>query len=484
MQEVKEVQKRWAELVTNPVSVLDYVYISDPLKGVVKFLLWAHLIECFNVFLTHSLIIVLKARQIGLSWLLAVYAVWIILTKPESNVLLISKGEREAFELLNKCKFILNHFPDELFPSKPTFSLNSASTLGIQAMNSKITALPCTATTGVGEAATLVICDEWDKWEPFLQEQTFASLKPTIDAGGQFIAVSTVNKLEPDSFFKSVFRKALEGINNFKWLFYPYSVRPSRDDDWYERQKREYPDYQLEQEYPRSIEEALSPLSAKSVFDKDALTRLLANVGEPIETRRGYVHIYKYPEVGVTYVAGADTGEGVGLDYSTLTILGTSAVGAEVVAVIHSNNIKPDIFAYEVYKLCEEYFWPLLAVENNGLGIATINKLLELNHHNLYYGDTNKEKAGITTTASSKQYSLIDLDTALKSGGLISRFKPQVLELFNFHWHEGRDGSYKPQAASGCHDDLVDSLRFANDMRKFKAIRRDIRVTYPQGRWN
>jgi len=448
-----EIAQKLLQIAGNPLEFLEYVYIRDPLRGRIKFEQWNHLLDALTVFLAFPLVIILKARQIGVSWLLAAYAVWTILTKPLANVLLISKGEREAGELLSKCKFIYQNLPDYL---QQSLSYDSASCIGLSKMESKITALPCTGTAGIGEAATLVICDEWDKWDVEIQESNFASLKPTIDAGGQFIGVSTVDKYKVDSLFKQIFREALAGHNNFKGLFYPWNIRPGRDSNWYKKQELDYPDYLLKQEYPSTVEEALSPLTGKSIFRPEALERLLNNTIAPTEIRRGYVHIIHPPEVGVRYVGAVDVGEGVGLDYSVYNIVGTKGMQSEVCAVIYSNEIKTDLFAYEIYRLWEEYYKHLLAVENNSLGIAVLNKLVELGCSNLY---KTKEKLGWTTTAQTRETGLVELSQDIDNGSLITRFRPQVLELMNFYFKDGR-----PQAARGGHDDLVMSLMIANQI--------------------
>lgn len=398
------------------------------------------------------------------------------LTIPYANILLISKGEREAWELLSKCRFIYSNLPDWL---KQPLSLDSVSCMGFSVLGSKISTLPCTGTAGIGEAATLVICDEWDKWDMEIQEQNFASLKPTIDAGGKFIGVSTSDKAKVDSFFKEVLRSARAKENNFVYLFYPWNVVPDRDTNWYERQRADYPDYLLKQEYPNSLEEALSPLTGQSVFNEIVLRKLLEKCVEPEETRRGFIHIIHPPQVGVRYVAAGDVGEGVGLDYSVLNIIGMEGLQAEVCAVIHSNKIKTDMFAYEAHELCKEYFFPLLAIENNSLGVATLNKLTELGYPRLYSTKDkqgNIKKLGWTTSGGLGGFTgvryaaLIELSNAINNGRLITKYKPQVLEMMNFYFQQGAP----PQAAKGSHDDTVLTLMIGNQMLKESPMIREL----------
>ena len=457
MTTLKEAKEKLIEITWDPIKLLALVWIADPLKGSVKFQEWPHLLKIIWVLLHHRLVIIVKARQIGISWLLAIYALWIIMTKPSSKVLLISKGEREATELLAKSRYIYQHLPDWL---KPELSFDSATVLGIKAMDSKIVALPSTEGAGRGEAATVVIGDEWDYHE--YAEANYGAMKPTIDAGGQFIAATTINKAEPDNFPKQMINAAIDGKNNFKLLFYNWRARPGRDDAWYEQMCKEYPEWQREGEYPNTLEEAMSPLSARSVFDKVVLQRLFNEAVQPVEVRADCVYILHPPKVGYHYVAGGDVGEGVGLDYSALTILGLKGMSAEVCAVIHSNTIKTDMFAYQVDKLCREYFNPMVAVENNSIGVAVINALVDLRYPRLY--GEKKDKLG-WHTGTNRTTMIDELSVSIRDGSILTFYKPQVIEMMRFQWKEGR-----PDAPKNQHDDLIFSLAIANQMLRVSPV--------------
>ena len=452
----------WCESFLN---FLDYVYVEGRKGGIVKFQKWPHMLEAIEAFESNRYVIALKARQIGFSTLVAAYALWTIITKEAATVLIISQTEAIAANILAKAKLMCQYLPEEY---QLELSPDSALRLGIKGQHSEIVALASTPKAGRGYRATLVICDEWDHHESFVAEANFAALKPTIEAGGKFIGLSTCNKEDAESFFKRIFRDAMAGDNNFKWLFYGWRVVPDRDDAWYKAETRDMPSWQVEQEYPNSVEEALAPLVGTSVFDRDAVLKLLEIAALP-EQRERWVYIIHPPVVGTKYVAAADVGEGVGLDYSALTIVGKKGLSSEVCAVIWGNDIKTDYYAYMCEQLCKEYFKPVLAVENNGLGIAVLNKLEELRYPNLYFQKTptgqKRPKPGWSTNAVSRLAAIGELVTAIRDESLITRFKPQVLEMMNFYWKPTKEGS-RPEAARGTHDDLVMSLVIAYQMLK------------------
>ena len=215
----------------------------------------------------------------------------------------------------------------------------------------------------------------------------------------------------------------------------------------------------VEANYPRTAEEALSPLSQQSCFNKDRLNTLWYNSIDP-EIRQGFIYILCPPRVGTQYVAGVDVGEGVGLDYSSLTIVGKQGLQSEVVAKIYTNKVGTAEFAYDVNELCKEYRNPLLCLDNIGIGRAVSDKLLELGYPNLYYA--KQEKVGWALTHPNKRELVVKLVESINDGSLITRFKPQIKELMEYQWVNGY-----PEPTGKTHGDTVISLMLANEMLKY-----------------
>ena len=82
--------------------------------GVVPFAMWPHLVEVTKLLGSERLIVWMKARQIGATWLLAAYCVWTAMYRPSSVVLLLSQGELEAQELLRRCKVVWRLLPEHM----------------------------------------------------------------------------------------------------------------------------------------------------------------------------------------------------------------------------------------------------------------------------------------------------------------------------------------------------------------------------------
>ena len=445
----------------NPLAFLPYIKIQEPGQLALKYELWSHLVEFYKALETYKLIILIKCKQVGISWALAIRALRKLYTVPGSNRLMLSSGQKEAQDLLEKVKIVYHNLPDWM--KQYTLEPNSSERFGFKELGSMITALPSTEKAGIGVTADGVDHDEAEFHECFELNLGHTLATVADNPNRQLIIVSTVDKTKPDSYFKKLFKGARgsgypeEGTNDFQALFYPYNVRPGRDETWYEQEKKLHQDkiWEMEANYPRSLQEALSPLSAVSCFNKDALDKLWDNAIEPT-TRQGFINILCPPAVGIPYVAGVDVGEGLSQDYSVLTIVGKQGLMSEVAAVIYINTLGTDSFAYEVDKLCREYFNPLLVVDNIGVGRAAVDGLIKLGYPNLYYGDKEKKKVGWTLTQSNKRELVAKLVERINNGSLITRFKPMIKELMEYQWIKGY-----PEPTGKTHGDTVISLMLA-----------------------
>ncbi len=476
---MKEHLKELTKIYADPLYFLRYVKIQEPGELALDYVLWPHLVDFYKALEEYKLLLLLKSKQIGISWALAVRVVRRLMTVEGSNVLMLSSGQTEAQKLLAKVRIIFNNLP-EWIKDIPEYEKSPDSTeqFGLKGMKSLVTAYPSTEKAGIGQTSDWVIHDEADFHEYF--EVNLGHTLATIadNPSRQATIVTTVDKTSPASYFKGLYKAANgsgypeSGSNSFQAMFFGYNVRPNRDEAFLEEQRRqnEATPWVVEANYPETAKEALSPLAVQSCFNKDKLTKLWDNVIIP-ETKQGYIHILYPPRVGTLYVAGVDVGEGVGLDYSCLTIIGKEGLRSEVVAVIYTNTLATDLFAYEVDILCREYFTPLLAIENNSLGVAVTNKVVELGYPKLFYSDDKRQKVGWTTGEKNKQIALIELVASVNDGSLVTRWKPQVQEMMEYQWVNA-----KPVATGKTHGDTVISLMLAKQMLKRAGVSQKISV--------
>ena len=421
------------------------------------------------------LISVLKSRQIGWSWILAAYAAWVGQYKDGANVLIFSQGQLESTVFLGKVKTILDNLPPHL---KVRIGRSNDTTITFPSMKSKITALPSTEHAGRGETATLVIQDEADFHENL--ELNYAAVKPAIDAGGQLIQCSTVNKKKAGTLFKEIYRNSPK--NGFHAVFHGWTSRPDRDQVWYDRVKAEAPSSEgmspelyMEQEHPATAEEALAPSRVMAAFDVDALAAMQSDVKEPVETRNGVTHIYQKFAVGKRYAAGTDTSHGAGQDYSTTAIIDVAT--GYVVADVDSQTLSPAQLAQESVNLLKDYGNPIWAIEDNDWGVATLEMAQELKYPRLYErrnpNGSLTGKAGWHTNSLTRPKLWGELIEAIRERLITIPSRNGLSQFTSVIRNPDKDG--RIEAMVGTHDDYPMAVGLAWQMRK-EAYNKDSKI--------
>src|SRR4030095_14747105 len=115
----------------------------------------------------YPLSLVLKARQIGITWLASGYALWKLLTMPGTRVLVVSINEDEAIKVVNRFFDMFASLPEHLrFEAKITKPTRDARPSTLVEFTfpdgriSSVVGLPSTRRAGHGEPAPLVLLDE------------------------------------------------------------------------------------------------------------------------------------------------------------------------------------------------------------------------------------------------------------------------------------------------------------------------------------
>ncbi|MCJ7828238.1 MAG: hypothetical protein MUP81_00660, partial [Dehalococcoidia bacterium] len=396
-------------------------------------------------------VIILKARQLGISTLTAGYCLWKALFFEGATIYLLSKGQIEAGKLLDKCKILWEYLPD--FMRLP-YGKWQESAITFPSMHSSIDALPSTEDAGRMTGATIVVCDEWER-HPYA-ETNYLAIRPTLGDAGQFIGLSTPDLLAGNTYFKMTYRKTMVGETDFYKVFLPWYLRPGRDEAWYTREKRNYVGIGFEGEYPSTEAEALTELKSARFFDPQVLDTLEMDCVPPKETRLdGIVRIYKPPIPGRKYCAALDPSDG---QYDPGAGIVIDQTG-EQVADLHG-KLRTEELAVLWDGLVREYNNAFQAPEANAnAGGAVIAKLKELETPNFY--SFKKDKAGWWTSGSNRSTILLQLLEAITNGDLIIRNKEIIGEMRSFIVPEGKE----PQASSGAHDDYIFACAIANQLR-------------------
>jgi hypothetical protein len=223
---------------------------------------WKEQIETFEAFLTHKHNIVLKARQLGFTWLALHYAAWLMLTKPGRTVIGLSRTEEDAKELIRRLAVICRYMPELVYEKGNIpagyegawFESNSLS-LTIHFKDQPVSVMTCQAASadaGRSLTADLLIIDEWAAQQ--YAREIWTAAYPTINrpTGGQIIGISTNKR-------GTLFEELYENKDNtFYHIFIPWYADPRRDKKWYDDTLRNVGEVAMAQEYPATEEEAMN----------------------------------------------------------------------------------------------------------------------------------------------------------------------------------------------------------------------------------
>jgi len=425
-----------------------YGHIIDANEGVFPFDLWEHQKSSLNIFTSHRLIIILKARQIGMTWLMAGYALWKALFNEGANVILLSKNETAAGEMLGYIRFIHSKLPVFLKVSK---GHDQESLIEFPSIHSKIRALPAVSSAGIGFGqASLIVADEWDLWENQDNvRRNYAEIKPMIDRAGQFIILSAVNKYEQDTKFKELYLQAKSKENNFFPVFWDCFVVPERDEAWYEKQSQDYDPSELEGRYPKTEQEALSAPQLVCRFEISALNAMKEDCTSPLRIERnGLVKIYKEPATSIRYCLTVDPSEG---DYDPSAGMVADWATCEKVAQFNG-KISLDEQAQIVYDFYERYNQPFIAVERNAAGISLIDRLKNLGVTRWFFCDKQKQKEGWWTSGTTRPVMINELAEAVR---LRQIREPNEEALNQFHSFIRTKKKPDGEARGGAHDEHI-----------------------------
>ena len=256
---------------------------KDSAEIIQPFRMWKEQREALRSLYDHRLNIILKARQLGITWLALHVAAHMLLTMQGSTVVALSKTEDDGKELIRRICMIFEQMPElvrreEWYGARLDSAAMTATIRFPNGLDSVIKAFPAAPGAGRSFTANLVILDEW-AFQQYAREIWGAAF-PTINrpTGGKVIGLSTIKR---GSLFEEIWTS--EG-NGFNKIFIPWSADPRRDEKWYEQTKASIGEDLTLAEYPATPEEALTvPGGAFFPEVKDAVHLTDRPPQEPIQ---------------------------------------------------------------------------------------------------------------------------------------------------------------------------------------------------------
>lgn len=419
---------------------------------------YPYLLRCSRAMEQHQHVIFRKPRQMLLSWLVEAFAVHRALFNLGERVLTISKREKDAFHLKDRAAHIVANLPDilqELLVEVVGEDKGHMEFAG----GSSLIYLPTSPDIGRSYTASGVIYDEFafHKWA----DDEFGSLHPTLGENGWSVMLSTANGVGNE-----YHRQWTRGT--FHKVDIDWHEHPERDQAWYEKRSRELGPRRTAQEIDKDF------LQSGSVVFKQEYLQLKAEPMTDAERRQAIKVAFRQGQEE-PFLHGVDTAEGLpDGDWSVHKVVERET--GRVVQTLASKD-PPDVFARKSIAVAKAYPGPV-GIEKASTGAVVILKYREAEMGDRLYKHKEydqrgklKKRVGWATTSKSKPLMIAELEEALRTGELRESDQDSLDQLLVYEYKDG--ASQVSGAPDGYHDDHVDALAIAWQMRK--AVNRGVR---------
>jgi len=472
----------------NPVYfIMSHLKITHPMWGKIPFMMYPFQVALLLKYLLHKYIVTLKPRQMGISTLVAAYALWLVIFHPHKSVLIVSIKQSTARALLRRVKLMYREMPDYLKVETVNGTAQSIGTADrIEFANgSEISVSGSTDDSGRSDSLALLIMDE----AAFQRHAstTWGAAQQTLATGGQAIILSTAFGV--GNFFHTTYTGALTGNNGFYPIRLVWWMHPDRDKKWHEEQARVLGPKRLAQEIDCNFLQ-----SGYNVFDLAKIRaiedRILENPAIFVkEYNEGAYKQYFKPVKGMDYVLGADIASGRSRDYSSFSIM--DMYGKEYANFKGKVGIRD--FSHLMMQKGMEYNYAWLAPEVNAIGEGIVAHIQAEGYENLYHhvnktlrmDEFEHDKsivAGWLTTGKTRHEIITGIDDDLNDD-LIELYSDFfVNEAYTFIYNEankpialGKDKNrggvkssemYEDDTALSYSDDNIIATSITNEVRK------------------
>lgn len=252
---------------------LDFIYflkyvITITYDGEEKYLPtdWPYIVKLAKMLVNENRLVVLKGRQMLCSWVIVAYSVWVHLNKDNLIVLILSKGEDAAQEMIRRAYQLYDRLPDflrNLLPLKD--GPRNKGQIEFD-KRGRIVALPSKADAARSVSAKIVFIDE----AAYAREldDMLAAIEPLLGENSKLFIVSTPNgKMIGRSFTNLCKEAEAKGYRRFDL---PYRLCPPyRDPEWEKKKRQSMTPQKFAHEYELSLATAGDAMIFPEISEKN-----------------------------------------------------------------------------------------------------------------------------------------------------------------------------------------------------------------------
>jgi hypothetical protein len=468
-----QVQKRFAKLIIDQMGTKGYVRM-----------------------------VVLKARQQGLSTVITAWQYWWVSQRKAQKGLVMAHEADSTTSLWDMYKRAHDNAPDIV---KPHHKYSSRTELSFDVLDSALR-IATAGGRGVARGETLTVChlSEVAFWPPAFAATNFNGLIQAVpdEPGTAVFIESTAQGMTGK--FREQWVGATNGSTGYVPFFsawhesaeyrvkdVPEDFEPTPDEKelaklfnlsneqlaWRRRKVATSGIELFQQEYPATPDEAFIS-TGRPVFNPDYIQKRLnapvqplkrmavenigASIGSIVEHPRGELLIYRDLDPKETYVIGADVGMGVrGGDASCAQVLDSQ----QRQVAVWRGVVHPDYFGKVLATLGYHYHSALIAPERNNHGLVTCITLRDLEYPYIYTDvaegtlDAGRDtiNLGFFTSERTKPLIIDKLRSSDREREIVISDTLTLQEMLTYIVTE----SGKMEAEQGSHDDTVMALAIA-----------------------
>lgn len=206
--------------------------------------------------------------------------------------------------------------------------------------------------------------------------------------------------------------------------------------------------------------------TSTTLISYNALKVLLSKVELPLPGSDLHLKIYEEPKEKHKYITCVDCARGMGMDYSTFSVVDITSIPYKQVATYRNNTIVAMVFPEVIYRVSKQYNNAEVLVEINDIGGQVADILYEdYEYENVISTSSSggsqqisgnydtSTKLGVKTSSTVKNLGCSNLKALVEHQQIIIPDRETVDELVYFS-RKGRTF----EAIVGHHDDMVISL--------------------------
>jgi len=476
MNELEQLKSRIKKLRSDPREFFKLLQVFDNVKKqMVPFVLTETQERYLDILTASNRIIIVKARQIGISTVTRAYFLWKAWSASEPlKHAIISYTRDSANHLHGIDKTLLASLPPGL---QRKMEKDSAGTLRWEDTEAELKAFTAGGKAGATRSFSFTSCHISEF--AFFDDQAELLSNCIASVGdGQIIIETTVN--EAGDFYSELVAGAEACTNGWTLAFFPWHMekkhsstpkfgngrvpQPTADElsikaqlglnlsqlYWRHTQISSIGEAKFRREFPSTVAEAFRA-NVKHWLSPEAVAEL-----RKVDLGRGPHLLYEEPHPDERYAMGVDTANGTGGDFSTITVV--SVTTGQPVYHWADNGTVPFKFAEVVREQWSRWNEATTLVEGNGVGNVVTGLLEQWGVPIWKNADGKNWQTGKTTKARILER-LREMIERHELRELQSELVDQLVHLIPNPW----GGASAPKKH---HDDLVISFALALEARE------------------